>query len=589
MKALFFNQQSGTWLEFFDPIEVLRAHTPAETPNILKLVAQRTESENLYAAGFVMYEASAGFEACLKTHTKVDSLPYTAFILFRNCLEHTQIPDLTEGNKTLFSVSPFISETQKSEYAKNIDRIKTHLRNGDTYQINYTVRLNAHFSGNPFAWFREVAKSGSGGYLAFLELDEYAICSFSPELFFRKETHTITLKPMKGTATRGTDTEKQACEALKNSEKNRAENLMIVDMIRNDVGKIAEIGSVKAPSLFDIEVYPTVIQMTSTVTARTKLGMGIPEIFTALFPCASITGAPKIRSMEIINELENTPRGIYTGTIGYIKPNQDCVFNVAIRTAVIDTKKHVARYGTGGGIIWESIMKDEWDECIAKSKILEVGNSFYVYETLLLENGDYFLSERHTARMLRSCQFFGIIGTREETLESNISNTLAKDISQTLVEISTRYPTGTHRVRVCVFANQTIEWEATPLTALPIPYSIILSPFRVDPDDPFLRHKTSCRGHVDSALANAGKASDVILVNTRGELTESTRANIVLVINGESLTPAIESGLLPGVYREELLEKKIIQERVLYPKDLKIAEKIYIINSVRKMMECVLI
>lgn len=581
MKALFFNQLSGTWLEFLDPIEIIRAQTPADTPNILKRVTQKTKDEHLYAAGFVTYEASASFEERMKTHTKVDSLPYAAFILYKNCQEHSHIPDLTKGKKTSFSFSPFISEIQKSEYAKNIDSIKTYLRSGDTYQINYTIRLNAHFSGNPFAWFKEIAKSGPGGYLAFLEIDDYAICSFSPELFFRKEGKTITLKPMKGTAVRGVDSEKKAGKSLKNSEKNKAENLMIVDMIRNDVGKIAEIGTVNTPSLFDIEVYPTVIQMTSTVTAQTKRETGILEIFAALFPCASITGAPKIRSMEIIHELENSPRGIYTGTIGYIKPNQDCIFNVAIRTAVIDRKKHVARYGTGSGIIWESVMENEWDECIAKSKILEMGKTFYIYETLLLENGDYYLGERHTDRMLRSCRFFGIAGSSEETLALNISNTLA--------EISTSYPTGAHRVRVSVFAHQEIKWEATPLTALPFPYSIILSPVRVDPDDPFLRHKTSCRGHVDSALVHAGQATDVILVNTRGELTESTRANIVLVINGESLTPPIESGLLPGVYREELLEKKIIQERVLYPEDPKIAEKIYIINSVRKMMECVLI
>ncbi len=574
MRAVIYNSQSGKWLEFSTQTDLLRAETPSEVPLVLEKTAQKTASEKLYAAGFIAYEASPGFDSHLKTFRTQSGLPVALFALFADCREYTNLSDIPpspDSNAFGYSIGPFIPETADTMYFEKIAVIKEYLKNGDTYQVNYTWRLEASFSGKPFAWFCAIAESKPGEYLAYIESDDFAVCSFSPELFFRKNGRELVLKPMKGTVKRIMGKERESAAFLKRSEKNRAENLMIVDMIRSDAGRIAETGSVTVPSLFDIEVYPTVIQMTSTVTARTD--EGIPEIFSALFPCASITGAPKVRSMEIIHELEASPRGLYTGAIGFITPEQNCLFNVAIRTAVIDKKRHTARYGTGGGIIWESEAHNEWEECMMKTALLGGDTGFYVFESMLLEDGEYFLPERHLARFEKSCIFFGI----DPAIPAS---------KRSLLETAALHPAGAYKVRMAADGKTQCLLDCAPLAPLPVPYTVTLARTRVDPGDPFLAHKTSRRRHIEEALAGLAGEADVILVNTREELTETSRANLVVQLDGTLYTPPLEAGLLPGVYREELLEKGMLKERVLHSADLRKAEKIFIINSVRKMIEC---
>lgn len=579
MKAIFYNSDTEKWLEFTEMVDMLYAQKSEDVCTLLQKIEMRTKNETLFSAGYITYEASPSFDMHYAVRETPDELPAASFALFRNRKEYSSLVELRQlCASENYSVGVFSPEISHDSYIRKIASIKDYLRRGDTYQINFTFRMNSHFSGNSFKWFLDLAEKKPGNYCCYLENDTFAICSFSPELFFSKKNETLTFKPMKGTAARVSGKDEEECTALKNSEKNRAENLMIVDMIRNDSGKIAKIGSVEVPSLFTIELYPTVIQMTSTIIARTT--KGITALFSSLFPCASITGAPKIRSMKIIHELEESGRGVYTGTLGYITPEQDCLFNVAIRTAMIHKQRHTVCYGTGSGIVWGSEAEQEWEECKTKTAILGQLQRFYIFETLLLEDGVFYLLERHLERLERSRYFFCF---------SELNTDSIHIVRNELERISFLHPQGKYRVRILLDSNYAFESECIPLTDLPTPYTLFLSTVPVDPSDPFIYHKSSCRRHIDAALEASNGASDVILINNRGEITESSRANIVLEIDNTLWTPPLTSGVLPGVYREELLEKGQIHERVLYPVDLEKADKLYIINSVRRMVECLYI
>jgi para-aminobenzoate synthetase/4-amino-4-deoxychorismate lyase len=586
MRAIFFDPETRKWLNFSGLTAVIQADTHEQVTQLLSVIAHRSETENLYAAGFLCYEASAAFDPHFETRGGTASLPLALFALYMNRDEYFTLDELAENTglgvpascATKYSVGPFIADMDKCTYLEKIAAIKRYIEKGDTYQINFTFRMEAAFSGSAFAWFRDLASEKPGNYLAFIENENFAFCSFSPELFFAKSGTELTLKPMKGTAPRNTGRDETDGEALRTSVKNRAENLMIVDMIRNDIGRVAETGTVEVPSLFDIEFYPTVIQMTSTVTAQVEATF--PRIFASLFPCASITGAPKIRSMKIIRELETGARGIYTGTMGYLTPGGDCLFNVAIRTGAVAKKAHSVRYGTGSGIVWGSVASDEWEECMAKTAILEGKERFYVFESILLEEGSYFLLERHLLRMEKACLFFGI-PFAENDARARLNGILA--------ETATLHPTGSWKVRITADGKVDPAVECDTVPVLAHPYTCRLSSFQVDPCDPFLAFKTCRRRHVEDALSEANGASDVFLVNTRGELTESTRANIVLELDGGLFTPVSESGLLCGVYRDELIACGELREKVLHPADIARASKVYIINSVRRLVECTVI
>ena len=580
------NPLTGKWMELLEPVGEITTYRIDEVVAALQTTCQRTSNEGLYAAGYVSYEAAPAFDENFKVHSSIPTQALAAFGLFKTIQEYQSLDELAadrgytcDGERNaLYSTSACIPDMDAASYIEKISSIKDSIFRGDTYQVNFTFRLDSFFSGDSFAWFLDIAKKNPGDYCFYIECEESAICSFSPELFFRKQQKQITLKPMKGSAIRNPETDDDTCAALRADPKNRAENLMIVDMIRNDAGRIADTGTVEVPRLFETEIYPTIIQMTSTVTARTQAG--IPELFSALFPCASITGAPKIRSMDIIRDLENSPRGIYTGAAGFITPDQDCVFNVAIRTAHIDKKRFTASYGTGSGIVWDSKPEDEWEECMAKTAILKNGTDFFVFESMLLENGNYFLQNGHLSRMMRACDFFRLPYNEEHK----------KETAGLLVRTALDHPQGSYKVRI-KFDGQSVSIDCDPISSLNTPCTLLLSGTRVEPDDPFLRHKTNRRRHIDSALESVKElsvpnATDVILINSREELTETSRANIVLEIDGQKFTPHHSSGLLPGVFREELLENGTVKEMILHPSDLLRSQKVYIINSVRKWIEC---
>jgi len=472
--------------------------------------------------------------------------------------------------------TPSLSE---AGHGDGIRKIKRFLLNGDAYQINLTFKLVARQSVAGASLFRRLRSNQDSDLSALILADEFSICSASPELFFERVGSLLTSRPMKGTAARGltADDDDRRAVKLRNSIKDRAENLMIVDMIRNDMGKVAEPGSVEVTSLFDIERFPTVLQMTSTVQCRTQASF--TEILTAMFPCASVTGAPKVRAMEIIKELEAGPRGVYTGSIGYLLPDGRARFNVAIRTAWVDLRTDQLEYGVGSGVVWDSNSSGEYDECLLKSKVLSTDRpEFDLLETMLWEEGTgFFLFGRHLRRLERSAAYFGFsvpIGRLVERLEKR----------------SESMPGRECRVRVMVSRDGGSKIECHPIE----PHSeqptvrVELAERCVDSSNVFLYHKTTHRSVYESALISKNCA-DVLLYNERGEITESTKANVVADIGGRLVTPPVESGLLAGTFRQSLLETGDIEERVVTVEEFVESKRVFLINSVQKWMACELI
>jgi len=360
---------------------------------------------------------------------------------------------------------------------------------------------------------------------------------------------------------------------LRNSEKNRAENLMIVDMMRNDLGKVAEVGSVEASNLFAVERYPTVLQMTSAVRSNTSAGLA--EILTALFPGASITGAPKIRTMEIIAELEKGPRGVYCGAIGYLAPNRQAQFNLAIRTVTIDRKNGEAEYGVGGGITWGSESGEEYAECLTKARLLWVEPAqFELLESILWEPGEgYFLLEKHLERLGGSAEYFDHRFDPDE-------------VRTRLSEVAGLFPPAPRKVRLRVARDGAIFIESAPLAPEDScrTWRVGLAASPVDPSDPLLYHKTTRREIYEAARAARPDCDDVFLWNPRGEITESTIANVVVRREGADFTPPLSAGLLPGTFRAHLLETGRIREKTIAISELPKAGEIFLINAVRKWL-----
>jgi para-aminobenzoate synthetase/4-amino-4-deoxychorismate lyase len=432
--------------------------------------------------------------------------------------------------------------------------------------------LRNTFAGDPWELFLTLNKAQRSSYAAYIDLDQYSICSVSPELFLSLTNGKLTCKPMKGTIKRGfTTVEDQEKEKwLFSSEKNRAENVMIVDMIRNDMGTIATTGSVCVEKLFSIEKYPTVLQMTSTVTAA--ITAPIAEIFCKMFPCASITGAPKVKTMEIIKSLERDPRGIYTGSIGYIAPDGKAQFNVAIRTVVIDRKNNQAEYGVGGGITWDSEPKDEYDECKAKAAVLfQDYPEFHLIETILWDpDKGLYLIDDHIVRLLDSARYF----------EFDLS---VADLNKQFDEFLSHRHKEKKKVRITVSRSGKVALETFPLLSMR-GCKIALARDAISRGSQFIYHKTTSREIFQQRLAQRPEFDDVILWNEDAFITESCIANVVISYHGELVTPPINQGLLPGVFRKSLLEKGVIKEKDISIEDLFNSEEIFLINSVRGWM-----
>ena len=564
--AILRDATSGCWLRFDQPLETYETADPTAVPSLLRTVEAAVASRGLYAVGWVAYEAAPAFDAALTVRPPADAFPLLWFTLFKPprpvAVTASGTPAETEWRA---SVAP-------DAYRAAFDRIKQHIREGDAYQVDLTYRLHAAFHSDPLAAFSHLVAAQKAAYGAFLSTPQWTLCSASPELFFSLDGAHVASRPMKGTAPRGLTLEQDRANAatLQTSEKDRAENVMIVDMVRNDLGRIAVPGSVSVPRLFTVEKYPTVWQMTSTVQAETHAS--VAEIFAALFPAASITGAPKSSAMRIIAENESSARRVYTGAIGFIAPHRRAQFNVAIRTLLIDNEAQRAEYGTGGGIVWDSECDSEQRECRTKALILTAsGEPFSLLETLLWTPEDgVFLLREHLARLAASAEYF------------DFAIDLAS-IRNRLERLADSLPPIPHRVRLLVACEGAVTCETAPFAkpACTAPLRVALASHPVDKNDPFLYHKTTRRRTYTEALASRPGFEDVILCNARGEVTESTRANVVVEIDGKRCTPPVRCGLLPGTLRQHLLDTHALIERVITLDELLHSPHVWLANSLR--------
>lgn len=483
-----------------------------------------------------------------------------------------------------FRIENIRPSQNKVNYINNIEAIKNYIAGGDTYQVNYTLKLLFDFAGSPEELYMTLRRNQSVSFGALIRNKNARIMSFSPELFFRKKGRQCTVRPMKGTIRRGRSLkeDKELKEFLRADAKNRSENVMIVDMLRNDLGRISEPGAVHVPSLFDVETYESLHQMTTTVRTTLCEGLSLFELFQGLFPCGSVTGAPKIRTMEIIKELEEQSRGVYTGAIGFLAPDGEAAFNVPIRTLTLEENR--GEMGIGSGIIHDSDPEKEWDECLLKAQFLTAPREdFQLIETLLWQPGKgYWLLEKHLARLQESAAYF------EFPFDDN-------KVRVRLNEETKKFEAGNSwKVRLLMSRDGHIEISSTRLDSTGtsprknnVP-AIIMAVGEIDSRQPTLFHKTTCRRLYNQVYLEAtGRGYyEVLFCNERGELTEGAISNLFIKKDGFYYTPPVECGLLPGVFRRHFLEaRENAVEKILTPADLRSADTIYMANSVRGMVE----
>ena len=567
MTVIVRNAASGKWRLFEQPLEVVFAEkVNAVLPALLK-IEHACVHHRMYAAGFLSYEAAPAFDAALKTQPP-DGFPLLWFGLYDTARERT----LEELRRAADSTprEHWGSSISAEQYGRVFERLQEHLRNGDIYQVNYTYRIRTRLQSDPFELFLRLAEGQRPPFGAYVDTGEWVICSASPELFFHRTGARIESRPMKGTAARGLwfEQDLEHARRLVESEKERSENVMIVDMVRNDLGRVARTGSVRAASLFDVERYPGVLQLTSTVTAETDATL--VDIMRALYPAASITGTPKARAMEIIADVECSPRRAYTGTIGFIDPGGRSQFSVAIRTVLVNRATGDAEYGVGGGIVADSNCADEWAESCIKSRALSASSqSFDLLETMLWKpDAGYLLVGRHMRRLIQSADYFGF------QLD-------LVDVQDRLARHAAGLPPEPHRVRLVASRHGAIDISSRPHdidSGFP-PIALAASP--IDRANPFLYHKTTNRVVYEDAIHTCPGFDDVLLYNDDGEVTESTIANFVIDAGGTLLTPPISSGLLPGTLRAHLLDANRIREKVITVQDVVDAAGCYLLNSVR--------
>ena len=555
---------------FARPARVLEARRISEVASVLQQV-DAAVAAGAHAAGFVAYEAGPAFDPAMTAHS-AGVLPLAWFGLF-------EAPTPVTPEQPVAASAVWHPRCDRASHAAAVARVRESIARGDVYQVNYTVRLDIDVAGDPGALYRRLLAAQGAGYGARIHTGRHEILSASPELFFDRENGRLLTRPMKGTARRGRwlEEDERRAAALAASPKERAENVMIVDLIRNDLGRIAETGSVQVRSLFDVERRPTVLQMTSTVAARLRPGVSTFEIFAALFPCGSVTGAPKVAATRMIADLEPDPRGVYCGAIGYLAPGGAAAFSVAIRTLTIDHESGTAEYGVGGGITWDSRSEAEYDEIVAKAAILTADlPRFELLETLRFADGAFGRLERHLDRVQASAAYFGFDAAL-----------LRRAAAAALADYAREATTGARaRVRLRVAPEGTASIEPEPL---PLPFDaparVALAGRPVGSGNRFLFHKTTHRGVYEQARGHERDVFDVLLWNERGELTEFTTGNVVAEIGGVRWTPPRHCGLLAGTFRAELLDRGLVRERVLQRSDLTDATCLWLVNSLREWVE----
>jgi para-aminobenzoate synthetase/4-amino-4-deoxychorismate lyase len=522
------------------------------------------------AAGFIAYEAGLALEpklAPLAGERDADAPPLLWFGLFER-VEAVDAAALLPDPAGAWcgAAQPLITG---EDYEEALAALHEHILAGDIYQANYTFPADVPFAGEPLALYAALRRRARAGHGAVVFTGEHWILSLSPELFFTLEQGRLTTRPMKGTATRGASPAEDAAqvEELAADPKQRAENLMIVDLLRNDLSRVAKPGSVNVPELFKVETYPTVHQLVSAVTGELEEGLDPVDAVMALFPCGSITGAPKIRAMEIIAEREIAPRGVYCGAIGRIGAGHAC-FNVAIRTMVLRTGDQVARLGLGSGIVADSKAGEEWRECLAKGAFTATQRRFDLIETMRLDAREGVIElERHMDRLKRSSDALGFAFDRHH----------ARNELQ-----AASFGAGHAAVRLLLARSGAIAVEVRPLNDAPDePVTVALAPLPVAPGDFRLRHKTTDRAFYRGAPGRAG-TFEVAFTDPDGFLTEGSFTTIFVERDGRLLTPPLARGLLPGILRERLIEEGRAVEADLRPEDL--AGGFLIGNAVRGLI-----
>ena len=567
---------------FTNPVSLITAVTSAEVePALVALDAKISQGK--YLAGYFSYELGYLLEKRLASFLpQKRNVPLLWFGVFENC----RVIEGDDASHFLQSLSqgrayagPLSYEWNEAAYNRRFASIHDKIKAGDIYQANLSQRSRFPFLGDAAALYLSLRQNSLAAHGAYIDDGERQILSLSPELFFDLSADgKITARPMKGTAPRASEEaeDERLRQQLANSEKDRAENLMIVDLLRNDLGRIAETGSVTVEKLFEVETYPTVHQLVSTISAQLKKQITAEAMLRALFPCGSVTGAPKIRAMEIIRAREASPRGIYCGAIGYFAADGSASFNVAIRTLTLSKGK--GELGIGGAIVYDSQAKQEHEECLLKARYFErTRTPLELIETLRFEPSQGFTRlNLHLARMAASAQTFGFAFDDNQARRALEAAVNGKDTS----------------LRVRLTLNESGNFLCTAVSLGPVvkQWRYAISPLRVNSRDEILQHKTTWRTMYDeeqARLAAEVQCDEIIFLNERGEMTEGSRSNIFARFDSELVTPPLACGLLNGCLRHEMLKRGECEERVLTPADLDQAQAVYFGNSLRGLIEAV--
>jgi len=590
-------------------------HVATRLDDVVPVLAEadRAAAGGDWAAVMVAYEAAAAFDPAMPRGREPRSADAVPLVWVAVCADvpgvvhRPRMPWRQARRAAPPPAAPWQPALSREAFGEAIARVLARIAAGDTYQVNFTFPLARAGRGaleavDLDAWLDVLCAAHDAGYGAQLDLGRHVVLSASPELFVEKRGDRLRARPMKGTSPRGRWLEEDLArrDALVASEKARAENVMIVDLLRNDLGRIAATGSVQVPALFTPEAYPTVWQLTSAIEARVADAgdaVGVVDLFRALFPCGSVTGAPKISTMGIIAELEPTPRGVYTGAIGYVAPGGDAVFSVAIRTLVVERQTGAAILGVGAGIVADSVADDEYDECLLKAAFADTPTTdvvvpatpgapsvvrvpsvahrdFELLETVRVEDGLWKYLNRHLDRMAASARFFGFLWARD-AIEDAVAGAPSL--------------TGLARGRIRLLPTGEVAVETLPLSPLPEPRRIALAPTAVEASDVFLCHKTTRRDVYTAAQLSRPDVDDVILWNSSGEVTESTIANVIVDLDGVRWTPPRTCGLLAGVGRGLLIESGSVRERAILVAELKTATRISLVSALRGEVPAILV
>ncbi len=574
-------------LQFSNPLHIHIARHLNEVADVLR-AAQAATARGHWAVGFVSYEAAGAFDAAFVTAPADAATPLAWFAEFAATDTAPSTDANPSFNTSSFSTTAWQSDTDSATFAQAVETIHADIAEGNFYQVNFTTRLRAEFEGDALAFYRALQRAQPNGYQMFIDTAEFKVLSVSPELFFSVDNGIITTQPMKGTAPRGDNITQDTdlAEALTQSPKERAENIMIVDLLRNDLSRIAKPHSVKVTSLCALTALPSVWQMTSTVQATLADNTTVVDVFAALFPCGSITGAPKIAATKVINTLEKSARGIYCGAIGYLAPDvgaksiacptleakSTACFNVGIRSVWIANGQ--ALCGVGSGITYDAKADSEAAELAYKARFLmRAAKPFGLFETMRLEAGVLHRLEAHLDRLENSARHF-----RFSTSTAHLRDQALAAMQQ----LQTQYPNGIWRAKLALNADGTITATAVALDDMPADPQITIAATSVSRHDEFLQHKTTRRETYDAhtPLPNSG-IWDTLLWNAENELTEFIRANLAIEINGECFTPPRQCGGLNGIMRAQWLAQGKATERILYRNDLYRAQKIWWLNSLR--------